>query len=175
MEHLRRHRHERHVLRRLGLRPSSPLVLRTRPENVNADVTWTLTSTDCPEEPVLTGGPELLAVATNVVVGRQYTFEIRGLGQDAMQSSFSLWVRGSAQIKSSRRLVKNYRAPDTLVDSRTGARPRRRRERVRRPARSRLAVLHGPRVQGPSRPDARADRDDDDRDDAAPLLRGRPS
>ena len=84
--------------------PSSPLVLRTRPENVNADVTWTLTSTDCPEEPVLTGGPELLAVATNVVVGRQYTFEIRGLGQDAMQSSFSLWVRGSAQIKSSRRV-----------------------------------------------------------------------
>ena len=77
--------------------PSSPLVLRTRPENVNADVTWTLTSTDCPEEPVLTGGPELLAVATNVVVGRQYTFEIRGLGQDAMmQSSFSLWVHGSA-------------------------------------------------------------------------------
>ena len=31
------------------------------------------------------------------------------------------------------------------------------------------------RVQGPSRPDAGADRDDDDRDDAAPLLRGRPS
>ena len=81
--------------------PSSPLVFRTRPENVNADVTWTLTSTDCPEEPVLTGGPELLAVATNVVVGRQYTFEIRGLGQDAMQSSFSLWVHGSA--KSNRR------------------------------------------------------------------------
>ena len=84
--------------------PSSPLVLRTRPENVNADVTWTLTSTDCPEEAVVTGGPELLAVATNVVVGRQYTFEIRGLGQDAMQSSFSLWVRGSAEIKSSRRV-----------------------------------------------------------------------
>ena len=76
--------------------PSSPLVLRTRPENVNADVTWTLTSTECPEEAVVTGGPELLAVATNVVVGRQYTFEIRGLGQDAMQSSFSLWVHGSA-------------------------------------------------------------------------------
>ena len=28
--------------------PSSPLVLRTRPENVNSDVTWTLASTDCP-------------------------------------------------------------------------------------------------------------------------------
>ena len=77
--------------------PSSPLVLRTRPENVNADVTWTLTSTECPEEAVVTGGPELLAIPTNVVVGRQYTFEIRGLGQDAMmQSSFSLWVHGSA-------------------------------------------------------------------------------
>ena len=45
---------------------------------------------------MLTGGPELLAIASNVVVGRQYTFEIRGLGQDAMQSSFSLWVHGSA-------------------------------------------------------------------------------
>ena len=80
--------------------PSSPLVLRTRPENVNADVTWTLTSTDCPEEAVVTGGPELLAVATNVVVGRQYTFEIRGLGQDAMQSSFSLWVHGHVVVAS---------------------------------------------------------------------------
>ena len=80
--------------------PSSPLVFRTRPENVNADVTWTLTSTDCPEEPVLTGGPELLAVATNVVVGRQYTFEIRGLGQDAVQSSFSLWVHGHVVVAS---------------------------------------------------------------------------
>ena len=80
--------------------PSSPLVFRTRPENVNADVTWTLTSTDCPEEPVLTGGPELLAVATNVVVGRQYTFEIRGLGQDATQSSFSLWVHGHVVVAS---------------------------------------------------------------------------
>ena len=80
--------------------PSSPLVFRTRPENVNADVTWTLTSTDCPEEAVVTGGPELLAVATNVVVGRQYTFEIRGLGQDAMQSSFSLWVHGHVVVAS---------------------------------------------------------------------------
>ena len=45
----------------------------------------------------MTGGPELAMIATNVVVGRQYTFEIRGLGQDAMmQSSFSLWVHGSA-------------------------------------------------------------------------------
>ena len=52
---------------------------------------------------------------------------------------------------------------------------RRRRERDRRSAGSRLAVLYGPRVQGPSRPDAGADRDDDDRYDAAPLLRGRPS
>ena len=76
--------------------PSSPLVLRTRPENVNSDVTWTLASTDCPEEAVVTGGPELAVIATNVVVGRQYTFEIRGLGQNAMQSSFSLWVHGSA-------------------------------------------------------------------------------
>ena len=80
--------------------PSSPLVLRTRPENVNSDVTWTLTSTDCPEEAVVTGGPELLAIATNVVVGRQYTFEIRGLGQDAMQSSFSLWVHGHVVVAS---------------------------------------------------------------------------
>ena len=40
---------------------------------------------------------------------------------------------------------------------------------------SRVAVLYGPRVQWPSRPHTRADRDDDDRDDAAPLLRGRPS
>ena len=71
-------------------------MLRTSPDNINADVTWTLTSTDCPEEAVVTGGPELLAIATNVVVGRQYTFEIRGLGQNAMQSSFSLWVHGSA-------------------------------------------------------------------------------
>ncbi len=71
-------------------------MLRTSSDNVNADVTWTLTSTDCPEEAVVTGGPELLAIATNVVVGRQYTFEIRGLGQNAMQSSFSLWVHGSA-------------------------------------------------------------------------------
>ena len=47
-------------------------------------------------DPSHLGGPELLAIATNVVVGRQYTFEIRGLGQDAMQSSFSLWVHGSA-------------------------------------------------------------------------------
>ena len=46
---------------------------------------------------------------------------------------------------------------------------------VSRSAGSRLAVLYGPRVQGPSRPDAGADRDDDDRYDAAPLLRGRPS
>ena len=81
-----------HLARRLKHEEGSAV----RPENVNADVTWTLASTDCPEEAVVTGGPELLAVATNVVVGRQYTFEIRGLGQDAMQSSFSLWVRGSA-------------------------------------------------------------------------------
>ena len=80
--------------------PSSPLVLRTRPENVNADVTWTLTSTECPEEAVVTGGPELLAIPTNVVVGRQYTFEIRGLGQDATQSSFSLWVHGHVVVAS---------------------------------------------------------------------------
>jgi len=40
---------------------------------------------------------------------------------------------------------------------------------------ARVAVLYGPRVQGPSRPHTRADRDDDNRDDAAPLLRGRPS
>ena len=48
---------------------------------------------------MVTGGPELLSIATNVAVGRQYTFEIRGLGQeaqDATQSSFSLWVHGSA-------------------------------------------------------------------------------
>ena len=38
----------------------------------------------------------VFAIASNVVVGRQYTFEIRGLGQDAMQSSFSLWVHGRA-------------------------------------------------------------------------------
>ena len=52
------------------------------------------------EEAVVTGGPELLAIATNVVVGRQYTFEIRGLGQDATQSSFSLWVHGHVVVAS---------------------------------------------------------------------------
>ena len=49
---------------------------------------------------MVTGGPELLSIATNVAVGRQYTFEIRGLGQDAMQSSFSLWVHGHVVVAS---------------------------------------------------------------------------
>ena len=49
-------------------------------------------------------------------------------------------------------LVKNYRAPDTLVDSRTGARPRRRRERDRRPAGSVSLSFTVPAYNGPPAP-----------------------
>ena len=88
------------------------------------------------------------------------------------------WVHGA--LKSNRRDASRPRHRDRAQIAvhgrhstgweRSGARPRRHRERDRRPAGSRLAVLYGPRVRGPSRPDAGADRDDDDRDDAAPLV-----
>lgn len=90
------------------------LALRTTLENLESDdVTWTLTLTDCPEEATLMGGPELygsaratdtptveLTIATNLCVGRQYTFQIRGLGYDAQQSFFNLWMYDHVAIAS---------------------------------------------------------------------------
>ena len=143
------------------------LALRTTLENLESDdVTWTLTSTDCPEEATLMGGPELygsaratdtptveLTIATNLCVGRQYTFQIRGLGYDAQQSFLSLWMytttwpsraptAAGAGPSRSRLMFRSTKPPP----SRRRRRPGRRRPRRRGPTTRETSRRRGRRV-----------------------------